>query len=83
MEIYLNIAEWGPGIFGAEEASHRYFGRPAAALTKPQAAALAAVLPNPRKWSPANATPYIRKRQTRILRQMDSFRPVRKDQQKS
>jgi monofunctional biosynthetic peptidoglycan transglycosylase len=47
LEIYLNIVEWGPGIFGAEAASHAHFGRPAAALTSRQAAQLAAVLPNP------------------------------------
>jgi monofunctional biosynthetic peptidoglycan transglycosylase len=47
LEVYLNIVEWGPGIFGAEAASRAHFGRPASALTSRQAAQLAAVLPNP------------------------------------
>jgi monofunctional biosynthetic peptidoglycan transglycosylase len=47
LEIYLNIVEWGPGIFGAEAASRAHFGRPAAGLSARQAAQLAAVLPNP------------------------------------
>lgn len=47
LEVYLNIVEWGPGVFGAEAASRAHFGRPAAALSSRQAAQLAAVLPNP------------------------------------
>lgn len=47
LEVYLNIVEWGPGVFGAEAASRAHFGRPAAALSPRQAAQLAAVLPNP------------------------------------
>jgi len=76
MEVYLNIAEWGPGIFGAEAAARRYFRCSAATLTKPQAALLAAVLPNPRRWSPERPTRYIRKRQTTILDQMDRLGPI-------
>lgn len=76
MEVYLNIAEWGPGIFGAEAAARRYFGRSAAALTKHQAALLAAVLPNPRRWSPEYPTRYIWKRQYEILHDMDRLRPI-------
>ena len=76
LEVYLNIAEWGAGIFGAEAAAHRYFGRSAAALTEPQAALLAAVLPNPRRWSPEYPTQYIRKRQSAILDDMDRLRPI-------
>ena len=52
MEVYLNIAEWGPGVYGAEAAARTHFGRPAAELSRAQAAALVAVLPNPRHWSP-------------------------------
>ena len=48
MEVYLNIAQWGPGLFGAEAASRYYFGKPASALTKREAVLLAAALPNPR-----------------------------------
>jgi monofunctional biosynthetic peptidoglycan transglycosylase len=47
LEIYLNIAEWGPGIFGAEAASRHHFGKPAARLTPQEAALLAVALPNP------------------------------------
>lgn len=53
LEIYLNIAEWGDGIFGAEAAARRHFGIPAALLTPRQAALLAAALPNPGKRNPA------------------------------
>lgn len=53
MEIYLNIAEWAPGVFGIEAAAQTYFGRPAAKLTGRQAALLAVTLPNPIKRNPA------------------------------
>lgn len=54
MEIYLNIAEWGPGIYGVEAAAQRHFGRPASRLTARQAALLAVTLPNPHMRDPAN-----------------------------
>jgi len=54
MEIYLNIAEWGPGIYGAEAAAQHHFGRPARELTRRQAALLAVTLPNPIERDPAN-----------------------------
>ncbi len=53
MEIYLNIAEWGEGVFGAEAAAQRWFGKPARNLTRSEAALLAAVLPNPILRNPA------------------------------
>jgi monofunctional glycosyltransferase len=53
LEVYLNIAQWGPGVFGAEAASRRYFGKPAASLTKREAVLLAASLPNPLARNPA------------------------------
>lgn len=52
MEMYLNVVELGPGLYGAEAASRYYFHKPAAALTEPEAARLAAILPDPLKWSP-------------------------------
>ena len=57
METYLNIAEWGEGVFGAEAAAQRYFGKPAKNLTRREAALLAAALPNPlvRNPGPAHA----------------------------
>ncbi len=76
MEVYLNVAELGPEIFGAEAAARRYFGYSAASLTKPQAALLAAVLPNPHRWSPKYPTRYIRERQSTILREMKKLEPI-------
>ena len=53
LELYLNVVEWGPGIYGAEAASRAYFGTPARSVSREQAARLAAVLPSPRRWRPA------------------------------
>jgi len=78
MEVYLNVIEWGQGIFGAEEASRAYFSRPAAGLTHGQSALLAAVLPNPRSWSPASPNRYILDRAAAIDREMLSFAPFKK-----
>ncbi len=75
-EVYLNIAEWGPGIFGAEAAARRHFGTSAAKLTRRQAALLAAVLPNPRIWSPRDPTAYIADRARIIERRMDQIGPA-------
>lgn len=73
LEIYLNSAEWGEGIFGAEAAAQYYFHVPAKNLTKEQASLLAAVLPNPRVWNPAKPTAYIRSRSMFIRKQMDNL----------
>jgi monofunctional glycosyltransferase len=56
MEVYLNVVEWGPGIYGAEAAARHYFQKPAAALTIGEAVRLAAVLPDPLNWSPLRPT---------------------------
>jgi monofunctional glycosyltransferase len=61
MEIYLNIAEWGDGIYGVEAASWHYFGRPAADLTQAQAALIAVTLPNPYERDPAKPGAGLRK----------------------
>ncbi len=66
IETYLNIIEWGDGIYGAETASRTFFNKPATALTAQEAALLAAVLPNPRRWSPTQPTPYIVERAATI-----------------
>ncbi len=66
LEIYLNVAEWGDGIFGAEAASRYYFGKPASALTPEEAARLASVLPNPRVYSPVRPSRYVDNR-SRII----------------
>jgi monofunctional biosynthetic peptidoglycan transglycosylase len=62
LEVYLNIAEWGPGIYGIEAAARANFHKPASRLNRREAALLAAVLPNPRKWSPSRPTAYIQSR---------------------
>lgn len=66
LEIYLNTAEFAPGVFGAEAASQHHFGRPAAALTLTQAARLAAVLPNPKGRSASRPSARIKRRASRI-----------------
>lgn len=73
LEVYLNSAEWGNGIFGAEAAAQYYFHMNARQLTKEQASLLAAVLPNPRNWSPAKPTAYIIGRGVFIRKQMDNL----------
>jgi monofunctional glycosyltransferase len=78
MEVYLNIAEWGKGVFGAEAASRACFNRPAAQLTAQQAALLAAVLPNPRHWSPSHPNSYIARRAADIAADMHAFAPFKK-----
>jgi monofunctional biosynthetic peptidoglycan transglycosylase len=70
MEVYLNIAEWGDGIYGAEAASQYYFRKSSRNLSQGEAAWLACVLPNPRKWQIPRPTSYMRMRQSRILRLM-------------
>ena len=62
LELYLNVVEWGDGIFGAEAASRRYFEKPASELTPREAARLAVVLPSPRRLNPAGHQPYVLKR---------------------
>lgn len=62
IEMYLNIVEFGPGLYGAEAAAQRLFGRPAAALTREQATLLSVVLPDPLHWSAAKPSPFIRER---------------------
>lgn len=62
MEVYLNVAEWGDGLFGAEAAAQARFGKPAATLTAREAALLAAVLPNPHDWRVDPPGPYVRQR---------------------
>lgn len=55
LDLYLNLAEWGDGVFGAEMAARRHFGVSAAGLTREQSARLAAILPSPRRWSPTGS----------------------------
>ncbi|HWR57977.1 MAG TPA: monofunctional biosynthetic peptidoglycan transglycosylase, partial [Thermodesulfovibrionales bacterium] len=66
LEIYLNVIEWGEGIFGAESASRHYFGKSASEISPEEAARLAAVLPNPRKYDPAGNQRYVLNRSSLI-----------------
>jgi monofunctional biosynthetic peptidoglycan transglycosylase len=59
LELYLNFAEWGEGVFGAEAAARHHFGVPASALDAEQAAWLAAILPSPRRYERGRRTPYL------------------------
>ena len=70
LEVYLNIAEFGRGTWGVEAASQRYFRKSAARLIQRQAALLAAVLPSPLRLRADAPSPYVRRRQQSILRQM-------------
>jgi len=66
LELYLNVVEWGEGIFGAEAASRHYYGKSSSELTAQEAARLASVLPNPRKYNPAGNQQYVINRFTLI-----------------
>ncbi len=74
LEIYLNVAELGPGVFGAEAAARHYFGTSAAGLSESQAAALAAALPNPERWHPGSTRRGYAYRVRLILRRMGKAR---------
>jgi monofunctional glycosyltransferase len=69
-EIYLNVVEWGNGVFGAEAAAQHYYGMPAASLGPAQAAQLAVMLPNPRFFDRNRGSGYLAKRTNVILRRM-------------
>ena len=71
-EIYLNVVEWGNGVYGAEAAARHYFGVPAASLNTAQAARLAVMLPNPRFFDINRGSVYLQKRSDLIQRRMNS-----------
>jgi monofunctional biosynthetic peptidoglycan transglycosylase len=71
LELYLNLAEWGDGVFGAEAAARYHFGVPASALGPTQAAWLAAILPSPRRYVHGRTTAYIEGRAATILARME------------
>jgi monofunctional biosynthetic peptidoglycan transglycosylase len=73
LEIYLNVAEFGDGTYGAEAASERFFHRPASQLSRGDAAILAAVLPNPERYSAAAPSHYVLQRRDWILGQMQAL----------
>lgn len=70
VELYLNVAEWGDGIFGIEAAARHYFSKHASNLSPEEAARLATILPNPRRFSPVGDSKYVQNRSARIYRIM-------------
>lgn len=72
LEIYLNVIEWGNGVFGAQAAAEYHFGISAAELSPEQAAHLAAMVPSPRRYGRGTETPYIQRRKEIILARMPS-----------
>jgi monofunctional biosynthetic peptidoglycan transglycosylase len=77
LEIYLNVAEFGPGIYGVGAASDAYFGKTPSELTNAEAALLAAALPNPKQLQVAKPSPYVLERQSWILQQMQRLQRER------
>jgi monofunctional biosynthetic peptidoglycan transglycosylase len=73
MEVYMNVIEYGDGVYGAQAASRRFFGKDASKLGPAEAARLAAVLPNPRKYNAAKPGPYVQRRTRAIQRQMNAL----------
>ncbi|HAN00425.1 MAG TPA: monofunctional biosynthetic peptidoglycan transglycosylase [Marinilabiliales bacterium] len=79
MEVYLNVIELGPGIYGVEAASNYYFKKPAKKLTRAEAALITTALPNPRKRNLAKPSPYMYQYQARVLKLMDMVGKVELD----
>jgi monofunctional biosynthetic peptidoglycan transglycosylase len=75
LELYLNLIEWGDGIYGAEAAARSYFGKSAADLAPSEAALLAGAIVNPRALTPGRPTARLRRRQQMILRRMGAVTP--------
>lgn len=77
LEVYLNSIEMGNGIYGAEAAARHWFRKPAAKLTKYEAASIAAILPNPRKYKAKGSSNYVERRKNWIVRQMGYYGPLK------
>jgi monofunctional biosynthetic peptidoglycan transglycosylase len=73
LEVYLNVAEMGDGVFGCEAAAKHFWGKPASKLTEQEAALIAACLPSPVRYRADKPSDYVRKRQRAILYQMDNM----------
>jgi monofunctional glycosyltransferase len=71
LELYMNVVEFGPGIYGVDAASRRYFGHSAASLTDEEAASLAASLPKPSKWHPGSGSREYQKRVRHVMYRMN------------
>ena len=73
LEVYLNVIEMGKGIYGIEAASQSYFNKPAASLTRMEAATITSCLPNPKIYSVTPLSNYVSSRRQTILRQMNNL----------
>ena len=76
MEVYLNSIEMGDGVFGIEAATQFWYSKPCKSLTKREAAGIAAILPNPRKFKANKSTSYIENRKTKIMKRMGYIRKL-------
>jgi monofunctional biosynthetic peptidoglycan transglycosylase len=79
-EIYLNVIEWGDGIYGIQSASDRYFGKSASDLLPEEAAILAAMIPNPRRYTPTRNLRYLQRRKTDILGRLVRYNYLPKEE---
>ncbi len=77
LEVYLNVAEMGKGVFGVEAAAQRFFNKPASRLSRREAATLAAVLPSPRRMFADRPSDYVRRRTWQIRQQMNGLGGLR------
>ena len=78
LEIYLNVIEWGDGLFGCESASRHYYKHTSETLSPVEAALMASILPSPRRWSVFNPEPHVSDRQSKVLKAMNKIRiPIR------
>jgi hypothetical protein len=75
LELYLNVIEWGHGIYGADAAARSYFGKPAGDLSPSESALLAAAIISPRSFDPGHPTARLRRRQEMLLRRMGAVTP--------
>ena len=79
-EIYLNVIEWGDGIYGIEPAARRYFGKTPSELFPEEAAILAAMIPNPRRYTPARNLKYLERRKKEILERLARWKYLPPDE---
>jgi monofunctional biosynthetic peptidoglycan transglycosylase len=79
-EIYLNVIEWGDGVYGIEPASRKYFGKSASELLPEEAAILAAMIPNPRRYTPARNLKYLERRKKEILQRLARWKYLPPDE---
>ena len=75
LQMYLNVSEMGPGIFGIERAANIYFNKPARYLTRQEAALIAACLPNPKRYKVKPASSYVQARSRKVMEQMNFLQP--------